>query len=178
VSTLKKYAERVCGGIPAVKRMFVDELRRKRLAKNLSPGEVDRLVGLGSEWPTVREMEEDPNLFSFRFYQEVAWLIMNNPAAAEKLFDLSGEDMNIPIGQFLENQANIEEALSDFKPGVRFLHGTLYGSDPDEYGRKVVQGEPVKQFEPNMIPPCVYASIHIYGCIMHELAELDPKPIT
>lgn len=174
---MKKYAERVCGGIPAVKKMFVDELRRKRLEKGLSPEEMDRLVGLGPEWPTIREMEETPDLFSHHFHQKMAWLLMDNPGAFDKLFDLEGEDVNACIKRFLENQANVDEAVADFKANVRYFHATLYGPDPEEYVRKVLEGEPVKQFEPNMMQPHEYASMHIHGCIMHELYELDPKPI-
>jgi len=178
VSTLKKYAERVCGGIPAVKKMFVDELRRKRLAKNLSPEEVDRLVGLGPEWPTVQEMEKDPNLFSWRFHQKMAWLLMDNVEAYEKLFNLIGEDVDACIERFLKDKANLDEAADDFKSSIVFFHATLYSPNPEEYVRKVLEGEPVRQFEPNMMSPHEYASMHINSCITHELAELDPKPIT
>ncbi len=175
VSTLKKYADRVCGGIAMVKKLYVDELRRKRIAKNLSCKEMDRIIGLGPEWPTVEEIENNPNLFTLHFHQKLTLLRLDSHEAWERLFDLIGEDVDTWIKKFLENQLHVDEAVAGFKANIVYFHATLYGPDPDEYVRKVLAGEPVKQFAPNMLSPREYASSYIHSCITTELRESDQK---
>ena len=171
---MKSYAQEVCGGIGNVKQMFVKELRRKRLEKGLSPEELDRIIGLGSDWPSIREMESDPSLFTFEFHQKFAWLIMEAPERYEQAFNLCGEEINRCITEYLKSPKALEEAIEAFQNTGVSTHGTVFGDDPEEYIRRMLSGEPVKEFHPNMLSPIFYATIHIFSEIMKELRQSNP----
>lgn len=168
---MKSYAQEVCGGVGNVKRMFVNELRRKRLEKGLSPEELDQIVGLGPDWPSIREMESDPSLFTLEFYQKLSWLIIEAPERYEQAFDLYGEEINRCIAEYLKKQGAIEEAIEASNREIINIHGTVFTDDPEEYIKKMIAGESVKEFHPNMLPPVFYATTHIFSEIVRELRE-------
>ena len=176
---MKEYSDAVCGGIDKVKRMFVNEFKRKRLKKNISPKEIDRIVGLSKEWPSVEEIEAQPELFSMHFHEAFTLAQLDDPEAHEKLFGLTGDEISLAIKSFIGSDSKrIDEAVADYKKCIVYTRATLWGPEPEEYMRKVLEGEPVKLFSANMFTPGMYAHMHIYSCIMQELSALDPKKIS
>lgn len=174
---MKEYAQAVCGGIDNVKKLYVLELRRKRLEKNLTCEELDSMLNFGPEWPTIREMERNPLLFTLNFQQRLIMRSLDNSKFEKTLFCLTGEGISEKIVEYIQDLQHLQDALADFHASTRIIHGTIWSEDMGRYLRKILDGEPVQEFRHNMISPQSYASIHIESCIMSEVLAADLAPI-
>ncbi len=148
---MKKYSELIFGGIQRVKELYVEELRNIRTKKGLLPEELDALLRLGSDWPTVREVEDDPRLFTRKLYQAV-W---HPEAENDDVFVLNNIIARDPLSEkiisFLSNKEMLEQVLGEFRASV-----------------KVKIGEKTKI---NSVSPEVYAQAYIFASILDELAK-------
>lgn len=168
---MKKYAKAVCGGIDNVKRMYVAELRRKRIEKKLVPEELDALLGLGSEFPTIRELEENPLLFTADFHQKFQILRIDGPPDDfNKLFDLTGEEIWANIRKYLKNRVHLEKALKGFRTNARVVHLSGDQKRIEQDIEKYCRGERIESVPLNTVPPLEYATVYIHSCIFSELS--------
>jgi hypothetical protein len=172
----RRYSWRVCGGIGKVKELFVKEIRLKRIALRLTAEDVDAILNIqATKLPYVGQIEGSPNLFTIEFHQHWTIKRLDSPEVYDRLFDITGEFVNAEIDKFLSEGRNLDDTIADLKRSGATISGTLYHEDEDEHFERVLEGRPVKQFAPNMIPPIEYARIHIYTCIMDELRSSDGR---
>ncbi len=167
---LLKFSE----ALKMLKKLFVHELRMRRIAAGLTSEELTKIHALGPEWPSVGELESNPSLFSSAYNQRLVIASLDRfDDDARKVVQLTGSELSPFIDKYLADPAHMEVVVKDFKDTVVSCRVTYMPEGPDEYVRKVLSGEPVREFHPNMLPPKFYASLHLYSMISQELAELE-----
>jgi len=166
------YATLVCGGVGRAKQLLAEELRAKRKAKGLTPESLDAIFKFGPEWPSVSEIEKDPRLLTHEFLQKIGWMIIERPEDYERAVEVTGEEIERKIGDYLQNTPGaLERALEEFKSETKSIRVEAFS--PEILGQQVesvLQGEQiVTHGSANSIPPEVYARIHIFSSIMDQL---------
>ena len=165
------YAVLIFASIDTVKRLLVREIKAARIGAMISCEELDKAIGLDSEWPRMKQIEENPELLTCAFLQEVSWI--DDPLVDKISSALSGCFTVQPmIHSYLVNHPDILAHAQEWAgKSLKFFHGTNYGPDPEKYIEGVLDGKPQKEVHPNCMTPQEYAEAYVFFSVLYGLDE-------
>lgn len=166
------YCQKIFGSVETVKRLIVAQIREERMRQNLTTEALDTFVGLSAEYPTFRELEEDPNLFHPEILQTINWTTLEHDG-----FDFCCSCLDAQILSFLNSSENLDQVMKEWLAKNHQIHLTLWPADEtarDEFIVKTIKA--IYEGRPthwpggiNSVTPIQWGTIHIFRCIMEEL---------
>ena len=173
----KTYTERIFGTALEVKNLFMRELTEELAKRDMVPETFDsilrRISPRASEWPNVRQMIEDPKLFSPSYNQLVARATLGGDSVGgqQEIFPLTGFYLREKIREFLSDPTELDIVIDNFK----LSGGTLHVSHPNPVRQieALLQGERIHDLSPNTVPKDVLGETLLHMTILRELEQVE-----
>ncbi len=167
----QSFVREIFGDAEAVKRLYIREFKETLARLGMFPEEFDaRLRAVdprAAEWPTVREMLADPNLFTPEYNQLVGLASLDD--RTDTLFQLTGTFVDAKLREYLSDPQKVDVLLSDFQSKARIVHISV--ENPVVEIEKALVGEPLRPGSPNHISREEWALIHLSSLILEEVGR-------
>ena len=168
------YADLIFGGRAVVKRILVEELVIRRREKNVTQSELDGILELGPEWPTIKEVEDDPNLLTEAFIYEAEHVLNVEPKRWEDSCLVYGTIIRMRVKEYLVHHIDIlNRALGEFRVSTMYRQIISHSGDVYLSGIAALAIKPIRETYENSALAQQWAEEHVFGCIMAELTPED-----
>lgn len=170
---MSDYAEMICGSMSKVKESLVKEFRRNREKMGMSPEQVDDVLKIRAEWLGVGEIEENPHLFAYGFWEQIEFgLFKKRPRDYFKVPHPRGEEIeDLIYGHTQMHPHILEDAINGFRrvsPQTRMMINLREHIWHMPYAKGNIEVEHINSISSNG-----YARMYIFFAIMQEMAKFD-----
>ncbi len=150
---MKDYTKAIFGDANKVRRMFVREMRAKRIRHGMSRRKLTALLRIEPGKATIAMVEDDPKLFTYWLIQRFAWESLD----ADEVFLLEGKSIERALEKYLRKRGILKETIAALR-------------------RNKLNREFIDELRDAKLSNTNIAQILVFESIMEKLRQTDIDP--
>lgn len=165
------YVSLIFSDISEVRRLLIEEFASIRQACGFTAEELDGILDLSTDWPTVSELESNPSLLTGSYLQQIHWALLELPDEyLTRGLQAPGQSVHEEIELYLDQHPEIiADANDEFRKEIGAIH---LSTDPEKLCDDMMHGRDPAVPSPSILSARSHAATHIAVKVMHGLDQI------